>query len=199
MTSSARLSRDESQERTRRLLLDAAAELFARDGFRATSLTDVAAAAGFSKGAVYSNFASKEHLFLASIEAEYGASLAELHGQLAALPGLAQRLEALGVWFAANIAGHPQRARATAEFALAADGDRQVRDRLAELRRLLAGVIEAMLIEQEEQLGISFRLPPAELAQIVLALVDGLVVQDTFVPVSADRFPAAMALLLAPS
>lgn len=201
MTSAVRLSRDESQERTRRLLLEAAGTLFARNGFRATSLADVAAAAGFSKGAVYSNFASKEHLFLATIESEYGASLAELHDRLAALsglPGLSRRLDTLGAWFAANIAGHPQRARATAEFALSADGDPQVRDRLAELRRLLAGVIEGMLVEQQDQLGITFQLPPAELAQIVLALVDGLVVQDTFAPVAADRFPAAMALLLAP-
>jgi len=50
---------------TRKELLRAAAGLFLRDGFVATSLADIAGAAGVTKGAVYSNFASKEDLFLA--------------------------------------------------------------------------------------------------------------------------------------
>jgi AcrR family transcriptional regulator len=53
------------REMTRRHLLEAAATVFARDGFHGASLDDVAATAGFTKGAVYSNFASKEDLFLA--------------------------------------------------------------------------------------------------------------------------------------
>ena len=53
------------REMTRRHLLDAAAVVFARDGFHGASLDDVAATAGFTKGAVYSNFKSKEDLFLA--------------------------------------------------------------------------------------------------------------------------------------
>jgi AcrR family transcriptional regulator len=193
------LSRDESQERTRRLLLDAASELFARDGFRATSLADVATAAGFSKGAVYSNFASKEHLFLAAIEGEYARSLAELQPALATGGGMASRLQILGEWFADSIGGHPQRARATAEFALLADADPDVRTRLAEVRRMLVGVIESLLLEQQDQLGFAFRMPPRDLAQVVLALVDGLVIEDTFTPVSSRQVSAAMALLLTPA
>src|SRR5262249_53432660 len=50
---------------TRQHLLDAAAIVFARDGFHGATLDEVATAAGFSKGAVYSNFKSKEDLFLA--------------------------------------------------------------------------------------------------------------------------------------
>ena len=53
------------REMTRRHLLEAAAVVFARDGFHGASLDDVAATAGFTKGAVYSNFKSKEDLFLA--------------------------------------------------------------------------------------------------------------------------------------
>ena len=53
---------------TRRHLLDAAAAVFARDGFHGASLDDVASTAGFTKGAVYSNFKGKDELFVAVFE-----------------------------------------------------------------------------------------------------------------------------------
>src|SRR6266513_920054 len=49
---------------TRQHLLEAAAMVFARNGFHGSTLDEVAATAGFSKGAVYSNFKSKHDLFL---------------------------------------------------------------------------------------------------------------------------------------
>lgn len=58
-----RLTRAENQARTRALLLDAAARTFARKGYAAASVDEIAAAAGFSVGAVYSNFSGKEQLF----------------------------------------------------------------------------------------------------------------------------------------
>ena len=58
-----RLTRPETQALTRRRLLDAAADVFGEKGFRAASLTDVADSAGYTIGAVYSNFASKDELF----------------------------------------------------------------------------------------------------------------------------------------
>jgi AcrR family transcriptional regulator len=62
------MSRAERQQRTRSELVDAAERLFTRQGFHATSLDAVAAEAGFTKGAVYSNFESKEDLFFAVYE-----------------------------------------------------------------------------------------------------------------------------------
>ena len=65
---SERLSRQERKAETRQHLLDAAAEVFARRGFEVASLDEVAAAAGYTKGAVYSNFASKTELLIALLE-----------------------------------------------------------------------------------------------------------------------------------
>ena len=56
------------REDVRRRLLAAAVHVFADAGYDAASLDQVAAAAGFTKGAVYSNFASKDELFFALIE-----------------------------------------------------------------------------------------------------------------------------------
>jgi AcrR family transcriptional regulator len=63
-----RPTRAESQDSTRRDLLRAAGRLFLRHGYVATSLSDIAAEAGVTKGAVYSNFASKEDLFLTLLD-----------------------------------------------------------------------------------------------------------------------------------
>ena len=64
----SRLTRDERRAQTRERLLDAAAEVFNRLGYHGASLEAVADAAGYTKGAVYSNFASKSELFLALAE-----------------------------------------------------------------------------------------------------------------------------------
>jgi AcrR family transcriptional regulator len=56
---------------TREHLLDAAAQVFAERGFHGATLDEVARVAGFTKGAVYSNFASKDDLFLALFKANY--------------------------------------------------------------------------------------------------------------------------------
>ena len=66
--SDRRLTRRESQERTRQRLLDVAVEVFAEKGFALASVEEIAERAGYSKGAVYSNFASKEQLGLAVLD-----------------------------------------------------------------------------------------------------------------------------------
>ena len=72
------LTRARRREMTRRHLLDAAALVFAREGFHRASLDDVAATAGFTKGAVYSNFANKDELFLAVFEDRYAQEQTEM-------------------------------------------------------------------------------------------------------------------------
>ena len=66
-----RLTRKEQQADTRGRLLRSAAKVFGRRGFQAASLDEVAADAGFTKGAVYANFESKEDLFLAMLDERF--------------------------------------------------------------------------------------------------------------------------------
>jgi AcrR family transcriptional regulator len=74
-----RLSRPEQQALTRRQLLDAAENVFARKGFRDASVGAIAAKAGYSHGAVYSNFKDKEELFLVLVEERIDARLARVY------------------------------------------------------------------------------------------------------------------------
>lgn len=62
------LSRSESQALTHEELLDAAQEAFAERGFHATSVAEVALAAGYTKGAVYAHFSGKTELFMAVLD-----------------------------------------------------------------------------------------------------------------------------------
>lgn len=63
-----RLTREESKAKTRQELIRAANRLFLRNGYVATSLANIAEEAALTKGAVYSNFDSKEDLFLALLQ-----------------------------------------------------------------------------------------------------------------------------------
>lgn len=69
------LPRREQQRRTRDAVIREARFAFAREGYHAANLAAIARAAGFSKGAVYSNFSSKAELFLAVVDENLEASL----------------------------------------------------------------------------------------------------------------------------
>src|SRR5690242_6093785 len=59
-----RLTREDSRDQTTQRLLDAAQRLIARKGLSAASVENITAAAGYSRGAFYSNFKSKDDLFI---------------------------------------------------------------------------------------------------------------------------------------
>lgn len=92
-----RLTRAQSKAQTRERVLAAAARAFARDGYDGASVEEIAESAGYSVGAVYSNFSSKEHLFAelladqrAERSARLAAALAEPGGRDERLAGLAR-------------------------------------------------------------------------------------------------------------
>lgn len=74
-----RLGREERREQTRAQLLDAAERVFAREGYRGASVVAIAEEAGYSHGAVYSNFKGKEDLFLVLVEERIDARLARVY------------------------------------------------------------------------------------------------------------------------
>src|SRR5882724_9726886 len=73
-----RLSREDSREQTTQRLLDAAQKLIARKGLDAASVENIAAAAGYSRGAFYSNFSSKDDLFIELLRRDHQKATAGL-------------------------------------------------------------------------------------------------------------------------
>jgi AcrR family transcriptional regulator len=89
MSDSVRPSlRDEQKALTRRRLLDAAETVFARRGFHGASVEEIAREAGATTGAVYSNFAGKEDLFLALFEERIATDVADYSQIVATENGL---------------------------------------------------------------------------------------------------------------
>lgn len=102
---------------TRRKLLAAAEKTFARDGFEAARLEDIASLAGYTRGAFYANFKSKEDIFFALLEEWVGRRVAEVSAVLARENTPEKRLRALRQHYA-QIAKDRRLALLSLEFKL---------------------------------------------------------------------------------
>jgi AcrR family transcriptional regulator len=90
-----RRTREEQREETRRRLLESAGRLFARRGYEATSVEEIAEAAGYSRGAVYSNFRDKDEMYVTVLEDRMCTKLAEMRATVSGIEDLAARFLAL--------------------------------------------------------------------------------------------------------
>lgn len=193
-----RLTRDARRTRTRERLLDAAADVFNRFGYHGASLEAVAEAAGYTKGAVYSNFASKAELFVA---------LAERRGATAGLDDMTRAFLAMPIGDFVDGMGEMLRSQAardeawdvlTIELWLAAMRDPALRPVVAhdyhEMREEFGPIIERKLAAE----GISTPFTGPELGSLVSALGSGLILQYYLQPeeVDPDLLPRALRRLL---
>lgn len=121
-------------EATRRKLLKAGMCVFARDGFEAARIEDIAAEAGHTRGAFYANFKTKEQLFFALLEQEANQRLAELRSILAGCPSLKSRMRALREYYLKR-AGDRQWVMVMLEFKLYALRHGKMRAKLAATHR----------------------------------------------------------------
>ncbi|MGF6770269.1 AcrR family transcriptional regulator [Paraburkholderia sp. GAS199] len=176
-----RLSREESRSQTRASLLAAAKQLFVERGFGATSLRDIATAAGYTQGAFYSNFADKEALFLELMQERAKMEVGEIaevfrdpatsaEDVLAALEGWARTLDTDPEWSVLGI-----------EFELLASRNAE----FAEASQALWNAHRDGLAICIAQLFARFgRVPPeapTTLAASFMALAHGLAMQRTVV------------------
>ena len=171
-----RLSRAQRKEMTRELLLDAAIDVFAEKGYNGASLDDVADAAGFTKGAVYSNFTRKSDLFRALLERETARYQAALVQTVEAVP------LALLPDVSAELLAAPEASRETQtlmiEFRLAAIRDPSLRGPLLAVVDDVGAAIEASLPASSVEPGLRGR----ELAIVFDALVTGLLMNRALDP-----------------
>ncbi|WP_308467208.1 TetR/AcrR family transcriptional regulator [Rathayibacter soli] len=94
----ARLTREQSQALTRERILEAAGDVVARDGYDGASVDRIAEAAGYSKGAFYSNFSSKEDVLNHLLEGNTGRDSVELREILADLTEVDEIIDAVAQW-----------------------------------------------------------------------------------------------------
>jgi len=177
-----RLTRKERQERTRSHLLEAAGAVFARRGFAHASVDQVAAEAGYTKGAFYANFASKEELFLVLLEQRFAERVAALDEVLAGdeQPGAAAR--AGGEEFVRYLARDAEWERLFFEFAAHAARSDEFRGELVARYRDLVARIATVIGGYVERVGFTPPGPVEEFALMIFTLANGVALERMLDP-----------------
>ncbi len=180
-----RETRAEKQARTRAELIATAAEVFARRGYNGASVEEIAEQAGYSHGAVYSNFEGKADLFLAVFE-EYMAERArELAETQVALPDdapLEARARALADQWMDRLARDRASVVLHMEFIAHASRDPELAGRFGSRSAALREAVAHYIAGYQEKAGEEFALPPDELALVLRALGIGLAVEALVSP-----------------
>jgi AcrR family transcriptional regulator len=183
--------------RTRDALIGAAAKVFLARGFQAASLREIASEAGLTTGAVYSNFDGKAALFLAVLEEKLDPRLAVMYEAGRTAPQ--RRLgAAVGREFAAYVRQRRRWLTLLIEFWAQAARDPKLRPKFAERHGKLRSAIAEVLAERADRLGLSLALPAEQLATVLIALTNGMAVEQLADPhgVPKDLYGRALDLLL---
>jgi AcrR family transcriptional regulator len=193
------MTREQSKANTRERLLAAARSAFASSGFHGASVEEIASRAGFSTGALYSNFDGKEDLFLVLMEREIDEHSREIAKAVAERPSVAERATGGAQRWMSMIEREPELLLLFMEFWAYGVRDADVRPkvaaRFAQVRRLLTRLIEDGVREFDLQLA----LPAEQLAVAVDALADGIARQKLADPAAVpdDLMGRVLALLFA--
>ncbi|TDE54550.1 TetR/AcrR family transcriptional regulator [Nonomuraea mesophila] len=200
MAVAERLTRQEQRERNRLKLLEAAEKVFAERGIQGASIDEVAAEAGLTKGAVYSNFASKEELLIEVMRHRLGG---EARAQADRLLHSGRDSEALveefGRYWAERVRGGDQEAFAqmTVELMIHATRNPAVREQLVDLVFPTAGEGRHPLSPPGSALA---GLPYAQADAILKSLDIGMRLLVLLAPERCppELFATALRLLTAP-
>lgn len=169
----ARVTRAERQVQTRESLIAVAREMFLSDGYAATSLDKVAVRAGFSKGAVYSNFAGKEELCLAVLDSIHDEQIEGVVAAFTRDADLDGRIEAFSEWAREGL-GRPRWTALEVEFAAAARHSPYVAAELVKRHRELAAAIAGLIRQVMRDAGVELAVPAEEAATVLLSFGIGL-------------------------
>jgi AcrR family transcriptional regulator len=194
-----RLTRKERQEHTRARLMSSAARVAARRGLEGASLDEVAEEAGYTKGAVYANFAGKEDLFLAMLDARFADRLAELDRVLAVDAPPEEQARRAARDFIAAIESEPEWERLFFAFAVYASRNEGFRRELVARYRALRERIAELLDQRARELGIEPAVPPDQVATMTFAMANGIALERLLEPeaVPDELYPTMMATFFA--
>jgi AcrR family transcriptional regulator len=173
-------TRERRLERTRSLLLDAAEEVFAEKGFTPASLDDIAHAAGYTKGAIYKHFSTKEDLFLAVSDRywrRYFDNFAEVMSTATQI-GSRDLDEIAKRWRKLSRDRGAEHAALGHEFTLYLLRNPDARERVAAKRSEVVEALAKFIGEGMDRLGGTLLIPPLVFAQVLIATSDAIVLSS---------------------
>jgi AcrR family transcriptional regulator len=173
-----RKTQAERREETRDQLLAAAARVFAERGFHATSLEAIGEDAGFSRGAVYYNFADKEELFLELLDRRCAERAQDLREAFAGTDGdvaaTSRQAQSAAQQALDAMTGDPEWRALYLEFLAHAARDAAFRRRFARRTDEMRGALEEIVVERAGPVADVLGMTPQQLAVVVDALGVGL-------------------------
>jgi AcrR family transcriptional regulator len=169
-----RLNREESQARTKNLLIEAARDEIVRKGFAQASVRDIADAAGFSQGAFYSNFPDKEAILLELVQRHQSEERAKIEAALnSAGADAAKAMAGIEKW-AATINSDPAFAVLAIELQLQALRSPSFAEGYNELNRKHRRALGTFVTKLFELFGKKPPADPVEIATGFIALGRGM-------------------------
>jgi AcrR family transcriptional regulator len=152
----------------------AATKVFLARGFNGATLDEIAAEAGFSKGAVYSNFDDKDALFLALVDEEFARRLDLLR---AALEEPSAGAGAAGRSMTEALTAHQDLHVLFSEFRVHAARNPSTRRKLARRRAEIRRTLAETVGDYAQRAGAQLTMPPEHAATLLLALTNGLALE----------------------
>lgn len=193
------ISRAERQALTRENLIATARDMFLADGYAATSLDRVALEAGFSKGAVYSNFAGKEELCMAVLDSIHEEQIEGVLSAFAKDTDLDGRIDAFVEWARKGL-GEPRSTALEVEFAGIARQSPYVAVELVKRHREITDALTELIAGVVAQENLDITLTPRQAATALLSLGIGLgAIRSLDSTIDVDIFGGIIRALLAPS
>jgi len=191
-----KLTPERRRELTRSTLIDAAADVFAKRGFHAASLEEIAEAAGFTRGAIYKNFENKEELFFAVIERRIDAQLNRFREVLREDRTAATDPARLAAIWEEVLPGDREWFTLDLEFRLYAMRNEDARKRWVANERELRDLVARFIEEIQKGLGASMSLDADTMAGIVMPASQGFWQWAALDPEQAHFYTAFLELLL---
>jgi AcrR family transcriptional regulator len=176
------LTRKEKQEKTRSALLSSAAKLICRKGINEASIDDVAADAGFTKGAFYANFKNKEEMFLVMLDQAYAEELERLEANLPGEGDRAEEVRASAEDFLSFVRSDPEWPRLYFEFVVYAARNPEFREELATRNRAMRERIAEVIRNWSADLSADSPFPYEDIATMLFCMADGFLIQQLVEP-----------------
>jgi AcrR family transcriptional regulator len=167
-------SRVEKKALTRARLIEAAATVFARRGFAAASLDEVAEEAGLTKGAVYSNFESKDELITELLHERLNRQAMAIEASVAPEGSAEEQAALSGSLFMRGLAEERDAHLLAAEFSIHLARNPELRERFSRNTREMNAWMTRTIEEHADKRGQKLPLPPEELALGLSALGQGI-------------------------
>jgi AcrR family transcriptional regulator len=168
--------RQERSEATRARLIRAAEKIFARDGFEAARLEEIAAEAGYTRGAFYANFKTKEDIFFALLEGEISSRIDTVERLMKNVSNPADKPMVFRE-FLFTIAQDRRWSLLSLEFKLFALRHPDVKARLAAMNRRLIRPRVGILQDIAQASGRKLPAPPSAIAVSLSAAINALALE----------------------